>query len=500
MISKQNLIEICDCRIEKNNQIHFSQISWKMQQNENWVIIGNNKSGKTEFINSLANFNKCKILVNNENSYYKNEFENSVQIVSLENAAKIIQEERENDDSDFIEGGVDIGRTPRKFIFGNETKNSQQENNSIIQLCGIQKILDRGLKYLSTGEIRRTLLAKSLLSKSKMLIFSNPFAGLDIESRKKLSEFINSLCKEKIPKIIICVDRWNEIPSNFTNVLEFTKNSLSFCGKKEDYEIHLKNQQKSFNKDEFSVQVQKIIQETQNMNSQNSKNQKNEQNEFLVEMKNVNVCWGENLVIKNLNWILKSGEKWLIRGPNGSGKTTFLELITGDNMQVFCNDIKIFGKPRGSGETVWDIKKQLGIVSYRLHVEYTMVGGTSLLNVILSGFKDSIGLYEKPSDLEIQSAKKWLILGGFENRENESFGNLTYGEQRAILILRAAVKNPKILILDEPCHGLDEEFRAKVLHLIEILAVFENTTILHVTHDKTEVLEFEKKILEFPIK
>ena len=185
-----------------------------------------------------------------------------------------------------------------------------------------------------------------------------------------------------------------------------------------------------------------------------------------------------------------------IVGPNGSGKTTFLELITGNNMQVFSNDIKIFGNRRGSGETIWDIKKQLGIVSYRLHVEYRMVGVTSLQNVIISGFKDSIGLYETPTDVEIGAAKQWLKLGGFEGRENESFGNLSYGEQRALLILRSAVKSPKIMILDEPCHGLDENQRDKVLNIMETVGKGNTTTILHVTHDPSEIIECEKHVLQ----
>ena len=213
-------------------------------------------------------------------------------------------------------------------------------------------------------------------------------------------------------------------------------------------------------------------------------------------MTNVNVAWGDNHVLKDLSWTVNQGEHWLIRGPNGSGKTTLLELITGDNMQVYCNDVHLFGIKRGSGETIWDIKKQLGIVSYRLHVEYRMLGGTSLLNVIISGFRDSIGLYEAAKDTEIALAKKWLALGGFAGRESESFGNLSYGEQRAVLILRSAVKSPKLLILDEPCHGLDENFRTKILHLMELIGQGGTTTMLHVTHDPTEILPCEKHVLE----
>ena len=125
-----------------------------------------------------------------------------------------------------------------------------------------------------------------------------------------------------------------------------------------------------------------------------------------------------------------------------------------------------------------------------------MLGGTSLLAVIISGLRDTIGLYEQPTDLEISTAKKWLSLGGFAGRESENFGNLSYGEQRAVLILRSAVKTPEILILDEPCHGLDEQYRSKSLQLMNLIGNGGTTTMLHVTHDPSEVLECEKHILE----
>ena len=223
--------------------------------------------------------------------------------------------------------------------------------------------------------------------------------------------------------------------------------------------------------------------------------EKNSLPETLIEMNDVNVSWGDHAVLRHVNWSLRRGEHWLIQGPNGSGKTTLLELITGDNGQVFSNDVRLFGKRRGSGETIWDIKHRLGIVSYRLHVEYRMVG-SSLLDVIVSGFHDSIGLYKTPSDIEIDAAKKWLSLGGFAGRENETFHTLSYGEQRAILILRAAVKCPSILILDEPCHGLDEDFHQKILDLLEIIAESGTTTLLHVTHEMSEVLKCEHHLLE----
>ena len=588
---KKKLISINNCRIENSKETLIQNINWTYESGQAWLVIGPNGGGKAEFLNALANEAGIRFVGNEKNegdrplnqstwkagdrplnqskSSYFSSFEKSVEIVSLEKAAKIIEEERINDESDYVEGGIDHGRSGRIFI-SQSLDNSIKKNSSLpefakslekdpsIKLCGIEKILDRGLKYMSTGEIRRTLLARALISGKKLLILSDPFAGLDKESRTILLEFFNSITERQIktpennsfPHIILAMERWNEIPENISHVIEFSNKEISFCGCKEDYlkKINQSDNNHLMEKKELKDSFYEIIQTTskgensegtvlsqsstpegtvlsQSSTSEGTDLSKSSTSEgtvlsksststegtvlsqsegtdlsasskILVEMKNVNVGWGDNRVLKNINWKLLEGNHWLIRGPNGSGKTTFLELITGDNQQVYSNEIYMFGKKRGSGESIWDIKKNLGIVSYRMHVEYRMLGGTSLQNVIISGLRDSIGLYGKASDLEISTAKKWLALAKLQDRADENFGNLSYGEQRAVLILRAVVKSPKILILDEPCHGLDENYRFKILELLELIAEQKTTTLLHVTHDPSEMLKCEKHILE----
>lgn len=513
-----SLITIKNCRIENSKGTIIPQVNWEMKQGEAWLVIGPNGGGKADFINAVSHYASEKFVPNQSSlndSLFSSIFGDSVDIVSLERAAKLIQEERENDESEYVEGGVDIGRIGRIFLaealVENPKKNpkvpelaSSIEQYDAIKLCGIEKILDRGLKYMSTGEIRRTLLARALICSKKLIVLSDPFAGLDIQSRSILMNFFNTMAKNQIsgkeenhPCIILAMERWHEIPDSITHVLEFTEKRISFCGTRQDYEKQLQEnyseEKKQEQKKSFTSSINETFIDTQVLQNQNEESVSKIP---LVEMHNVNVGWGDNQVLRNLNWTLYQGEHWLIQGPNGSGKTTFLELITGNNMQVFSNDIKIFGNRRGSGETIWDIKKQLGIVSYRLHVEYRMVGSTSLQKVIISGFKDSIGLYETPTDVEIAAAKKWLKLGGFEGRENDPFSSLSYGEQRAILILRSTVKSPKILILDEPCHGLDENQRDKVLNIMETIGNRNTTTILHVTHDPSEIIACEKHVLQ----
>ena len=480
-----------------------------MNEGEVWLVIGPNGGGKADFLNALdGSLN----IVPNTDGLFSDIFSDSTELVSLERAARLIQEERENDESDYLEGGVDHGRSGRVFITQALKSEVRLESEPAVKLCGIEKILDRGLKYMSTGEIRRTLLARALLSGKKLLILSDPFAGLDVQSRTILLDFFDSVARRggngagagsALPQIILGLERWHEVPDAVTHVIEFADKKVSFCGPRQEYEKLISEraaaakageEKEKQNFQEGFAELAHISEDAGGFNTSSS--QALNHRDFLVEMHDVNVGWDDHKVLRNLNWSLRRGEHWLVRGPNGSGKTTFLELITGDNMQVFSNDVRIFGNRRGSGETIWDIKKRLGIVSYRLHVEYRMLGGTSLLAVIISGFRDSIGLYNQPTDLEIATAKKWLALGGFEGRESENFGNLSYGEQRAILILRSAVKNPEILILDEPCHGLDESYRSKILQLMELIGKGGTTTMLHVTHDPSEVLPCEKHILE----
>lgn len=517
---QKNFISINECRIENARGTLLENVSWKMRSKEAWLVVGANGSGKANFLNALAG-DGARFVPNKDGAFFSNAFENSAEIISLEKAAALIEEERANDESEYVEGGVDHGRTARVFlcegILGKKIRRqtngefeipeeaARLENFPEVKLCGIENILDRGLKYLSTGEIRRTYLCRALLGKKRLLILSDPFAGLDAQSRKILLDFFDGIATRQLknsfeddgafPRIILSMERFNEIPESINCVLEFSKNAISFCGSRREYEEILSQRQKE-NSDFREKNKIEFKQTVQNLVAENFSDEKNSAERILVEMCGVNVGWGEHRVLRDLSWTLRRGEHWLIRGPNGSGKTTFLELITGDNMQVFCNDVKIFGARRGSGETIWDIKKRLGIVSYRLHVEYRMVG-QNLLGVIVSGFHDSIGLYEAASDVEIAAAKKWLALGGFSGRENEQFSNLSYGEQRAILILRASVKSPEILILDEPCHGLDENFRQKILDLLETIAESGTTTLLHVTHDPSEALACEKNILEF---
>jgi molybdate transport system ATP-binding protein len=212
--------------------------------------------------------------------------------------------------------------------------------------------------------------------------------------------------------------------------------------------------------------------------------------EPLVRLTDLTIKYDDKKIIDGLNWTIEPNQHWQLSGPNGSGKTGLLSIINGDHPQCYVNDIFVFGFKRGSGESIWQIKQFIGYVSTGLQWEYK--GTTGLRNVILSGFHDSIGLYSRSTDKQKAIANEWLELLGMSDKGDEIFGKLSYGDQRLLLIARAMVKHPPLLILDEPCLGLDDMNRQMVLALIEKICAGSEISVIYVNHhpeDKIKGIE-----------
>jgi molybdate transport system ATP-binding protein len=214
----------------------------------------------------------------------------------------------------------------------------------------------------------------------------------------------------------------------------------------------------------------------------------------LVELKHATVAYGDHVVFKDLTWTVRRGENWAVVGPNGSGKTTLLGLITGDNLQAYANEVYLFGKRRGEGESIWDIRRRLGVVSPELQLQYRHP--VPAREVILSGFFDSIGLYRKATEEQVALADQWLEFLGMTDRADRPFNRLSYGEKRLMLIVRAMVKSPELLILDEPCQGLDRSNREMVLALMQSIGNRGSTGLIYITHHQEELIPCIKQVLK----
>jgi molybdate transport system ATP-binding protein len=212
-------------------------------------------------------------------------------------------------------------------------------------------------------------------------------------------------------------------------------------------------------------------------------------------MKNVTIKYEDTTVLDNISWTMRSGQNWVILGPNGCGKTTLLNLITGDNPQAYANEIYLFGKRRGCGESIWDIKRRTGMISSELQIRYRKP--ITAFEVVVSGFFDSVGLYRDYTLVQKQTAEQWMEVLGIADKSDRVFNRLSYGEQRMLLLARAMVKIPQIIILDEPCQGLDPTNRQRILDAIELIGCQRKTNIIYVTHYPREIPRCMTHLLQF---
>jgi molybdate transport system ATP-binding protein len=196
----------------------------------------------------------------------------------------------------------------------------------------------------------------------------------------------------------------------------------------------------------------------------------------------VRVSYDGTPVLRGIDWTVREGERWALLGPNGAGKTTLLSLILGDNPQAYANQIALFGRQRGSGESIWEIKRRIGWVAPELHLYYPIAA--TGFDVVCSGFFDSVGLYRRCSPQQRDEARAWMARLSIAGCAEAAFRQLSEGEQRMVLVARALVKRPQLLVLDEPCQGLDTRNRDRVLEAVDSVG---NIGMIYVTHEADEM-------------
>lgn len=455
--------------VERLGSVYLENICLTIYEGQNWVFLGANGSGKSRL-----------------GQLIEEEWPGTCGFVSFEKEKEVIDRERREDESDIIDQ-PDPGRSAAHLIL--EEGGNRKEMNQLAHKFRFSELLERGIKYLSSGELRKVIIASELLKHPELLILDEPYDGLDAQSRKDLSLLINHLLDEGY-QLIILLNRFSEIPASIKNLGYLQDKRLALQGKTDKIlqteEIQRLHHFQGLMNRELPPPV--------------SKDNTLYKGKTLVSMKNIRVSYDSKTVLKGLNWTVLRGEHWKIVGPNGVGKSTLLSLISGDNPQAYKNDITLFGLKKGSGESIWDIKKHIGYLSSSLQRDYRV--RTTVRLVVISGFYDSIGLYSHYSESEARIADQWLQLIGMEKKRDTPFQKLSFGEQRLILIIRAMVKHPPLLILDEPCQGLDEINRLMILKMVDILAEKGETTLLYVTHHSEDKINAIKKELHmsFPNK
>ncbi|MFC3198840.1 ATP-binding cassette domain-containing protein [Parapedobacter deserti] len=467
------IVHIAQLSLQYAGRVVLDQLNWQIHQGEHWLIGGTSGSGKSSLAKALAGLEKAngtiQFFFNHSSSlpmrvlYVSNWY----QFTNLEGDRNFYYQQRYNKQQ----------RNDTLTVYAELAHYAKTENLSFdqveqyIDLFDFIDLKNTQLIALSSGEHKKLQLIKALWLKPQLLIIDEPYTGLDQSSRKKLNLYFDDLALRGVHLILItnntvlpdCINRFAAIENGrlrpLDSVLDLSKDT-----------IRIQKGLPSFLREEPKIPA-----------------------EAMVHMEDIHVRYRDKEVLKGINWTIRAGEKWLLQGPNGSGKSTLLSLITGDHPQAYANHIQLFGQRRGSGESIWDIKERLGIISPELHWYFDKTA--NVWQALASGFYDSIGLFRQPSHDQQQKINQLLDFFELTDHKDQLITTLPLGKQRLVLLARTMIKNPPLLILDEPCQGLDhaqaEHFNAVVDELCNY-----GKTLIYVGHYETQLPScLEKKMV-----
>lgn len=346
------------------------------------------------------------------------------------------------------------------------------QKEHLCRIFGLTHLLDKPLILLSSGELRRFVLCRALLAQPRVLIIDNPFIGLDAATRRELKELLCTLSREGDLQIIVVVARDADIPDFITHVVPVDNMKVLPKMTRESYS--LSPRPLSFH--QLSTFRSSLTNALPTSTTDHDTTMPHE----VVCLRKVSIKYGERTILKDLDWTVMSGERWALTGQNGAGKSTLLSLVCADNPQSYACDISLFGHRRGTGESIWEIKRHIGYVSPELHRAYNR--DLPAISIVASGLKDTAGGPLRPTSADREVSRRWMAVMGIEHLAERTFLRLSSGEQRMVLLARAFVKDPALLILDEPLHGLDAVRSAHVRAVIDAFCQRPGKTLIMVSH------------------
>lgn len=336
------------------------------------------------------------------------------------------------------------------------------------ELClrlGLLNPEGKKINFLSSGELRKLLVINALLSGPDMLILDNPYIGLDASSRSELDAALTELREGGTAVVLLVCDN-GEIPSYADSVI-----SLSECvvtDQWSDAEDIARLRERRVESDGAGVTLPLPVDAAMPAH------------ETAFAIRNGLLRYGDRRVIEGFDWEVKHGERWMLTGPNGSGKSLLLSVVCGDNPQAFSNEVYIFDRRRGTGETLWDIKDNVGYVCPEMQLYFR--SPLDVTGIVIEGMRPILKRFGKPTEEEKRLADEWLALLGIRHLAGRMFKDLSSGEQRLVLLARALVRQPALLVLDEPFQGLDAVNKERLRHIIDALLDARGSSLIFVTH------------------
>ncbi len=356
----------------------------------------------------------------------------------------------------------------------------------LYDMFGLSELLDSFIISLSSGELRKFQLTRTLLTMPRVLVLDNPFIGLDADTREQLAGLLGTLAERMKLLIILVLPRVDILPSFITHVIPVDglevkpKMTVADFLASTDYQaLH------SAQDDADSCPFRDTILSFPAKDLASEPFYPTGASPEIVRCNGVTIRYGSRTILRDFDWTVREGDRWALTGRNGSGKSTLLSLVCADNPQGYACDIELFGHKRGTGESIWDITKHIGYVSPEMHRAY--LKNLPALDIVASGLFDTVGLFMHPTEEQLEICRGWMDIFGIGNLADRPYLRLSSGEQRLCLLARAFVKDPELLILDEPMHGLDFRHCSRVKSIIDAFVQRPHKTLLMVTHYESEL-------------
>jgi molybdate transport system ATP-binding protein len=480
------LLHLDDVTLRLDGRAAFEHTTWTIRKDEHWAILGPTGSGKSLLSGAV---NRRVPLKSGRISFYFDPSAPQGRTYILPGEILTLSAETHR---------AFLGRYARyhqarwQSMEGEESPSVSEllrsadratpaEQEEISRLLGLDELGERKVLHLSHGESRKLHLAWLLLHKPRLLVLDDPYVGLDQQTRPLIARAIEDLLIREEPQILFISSRPEEIPSGVHRLLLVRNLKVEATGDPAGiHELYdhdepepvspIAGDDTKFERaaEHFSAGIEALAVFPE-----------------LVRMQNVTVAYGGVRVLDRVTWSVERGQRWSVSGHNGAGKTTLLSLILGDNPKAYANEIYLFGHRRGTGETIWDIKKNIGWVSPELQIHYPQ--GATCFDVVGSGLFDSVGLYRQCTSEQAAAAQDWLDAFGLLGCTGTPFRALSTGQQRLALLARALVKCPPLLVLDEPCQGLDAAHRHFLIDLLDRICRRAPLTMIYVTHYRDEL-------------
>jgi len=457
----------------RQGSFELQDISFSLNDKENLVITGASSSGKTTLAKAL-----CGQL------FLKGELttDYSPQSRLLPKAAYVEQrytiKNRSNTIDGYYQQRYNSADNEDSYTVLEELKfisDDEKRIDFLLDELSVTYLKNKPLLQLSSGEHKRFQIIKALLKPAQLLVLDEPFTGLDAASRRKLNEILTEVSNAGT-KLIMVADVHHHFPDCITHVLELDNGRQKTFATKENFVAEHDAVPHIFNTSVLHYQNSRL-------NFENA-----------IRMKNVTVKYDDKIILDNINWQVKKGERWLLKGRNGAGKSTLMSLVAADNPQAYANEIYLFDKRRGSGESIWEIKKNIGFVSPELFAFFDRT--ISCFDAVASGYFDTMGLRKKLSEEQIHRIHQWMEALNVTDLAQKRLADVSSGMQKLFLLIRTFIKNPPLLIFDEPCQGLDESQTEAFVNLVDDICAQTDTTLVYISHYANEAPVCISHVLE----